>query len=150
MKTRLMLLVGVLLLAFTTQAGEKKMMSGKTFTSLGEYEVYQTDEVSENYKVYIIKYANSEEKFMVRVCKDDKCKNFIVYGDNLELQYQKDKKNVFGMTKVDKQFRKFDKEAIAKRIDREQMFRQKVITTQSKSEKEYLGLIACYLPQVVK
>ncbi|MFC0876387.1 hypothetical protein ACE01N_07315 [Saccharicrinis sp. FJH2] len=151
MKTKLIVLVGVICLAFAAQATEKKMMKGQTFTSMGDYEVYKDlDKSNDDFKIFVIKYENTDETFVVRVCEGDNCHNYVVYGNKLELQYKAKKNNVFGLTKMDKEFRKLDKDVTAKRIDREQMFRQKVISTTPKSEKQYLGLIACYLPQLVK
>ncbi|MFB6318803.1 hypothetical protein [Saccharicrinis sp. FJH54] len=151
MKTKLIMLVGVLCLAVAAQATEKKMLKGQTFTSMGDYQVFKDlDKSTDAYKIFVIKYENTDETFVVRVCEGDKCHNYVVYGKDLELQYKAKKNNVFGLTKMDKEFRNLDKDLVAKRIDREQMFRQKVISTTAKSEKEYLGLIACYLPQLVK
>jgi ABC-type thiamine transport system substrate-binding protein len=151
MKTKLIVLVGVICLAVAAQATEKRMLKGQTFTTMGDYEVFKDlDKSNDNIKIFVIKYENTDESFVVRVCEGDKCHNYVVYGKNLELQYKSKKNNVFGLTKMDKEFRNLDKGVVAERVDREQMFRQKVISTTPKSEKEYLGLIACYLPQLVK
>lgn len=150
MKTKLIIFLGIFCLALSVQAIEKKVIKGQTFTELGDYVVQKnTDLSTEKAEAYVIKYENSDEEFIVMVCQGDDCKNYIVYGNNLDLQYIAKKNNVFGLCKTEKKFRKTDKKLVAERIDREQYFRQKVISTSPKSEKEYLGLIACYLPQVI-
>lgn len=150
MKTKLIVLSGFLCLVIFAQASEKRLLKGNTFTDMGQYEVLkQNEQPGKDVTLYLIRYENSEEEFVVQVCKGDDCKNYVVYGNNVELQYKANKYDVFGLTKTEKQFRKLDKKEAAKRVDREQYYRQKVISKTPKTETEYLGLIACYLPQVV-
>lgn len=150
MKTKLNVLLLFVCTAISVQATEKKVCSGKSLSEMGAYEITMSDDNSNpDFISYVLKYENCEECFTIMVCKGEDCKNFLVYGKDIDLQYKLSKNKVFGITKIDKKFRRTDKDLLAKRINREQLYRQRVISSTPKTQKGYLGLIACYLPQVL-
>ena len=83
MKTFAAILVMVTMV-FTASAAPKKVLKGNSLTENGKYVVYQMDDKTSSMKTYVIKYENGES-VEVKVCKDNKCKNYIVSMKDFEV-----------------------------------------------------------------
>ncbi len=145
----------VLIAAFSFAAiADSFVMKGKTHTALGKYTIEEaSDPISIDgveLETYIISYENSSKKVRVAIEKDDKkdCKNYIVVGDDLSLQYTCDSRT-FGVEKLDKKYKSSGIETSIDDLDKTEYFHQKVITREKSKEKDCLGLIACYYPKLV-
>ena len=73
----------------------------------------------------------------------------MVRSDNFEIQYAKSDEG-FGAKFVDAENRTVKKKDLMKQIDLEKLEMQKVLTNKVKSEEEYLGLVACFMPMLFK
>ena len=87
--------------------------------------------------------------FGFQIWNSKKCRNFIVRADNFEIEYVC-KNHVFGVRKVNESYRAVDPSVVDARLDNFQYYAQKVISQNPKNEEELLGLIACYLPSLIK
>jgi len=133
---------------------EKLVLKGDTHNALGKYVIEKTDDFVElNGKAlptYIIRFENSDQTLKVAVDKDkkSKTKNFIVLGDNLNMQYTCEEA-YFGVTKLDKKYTKAGIKSNSDKLNRTEYFHQKVITKTNPVDRDCLGLIACYYPMLV-
>jgi len=156
MKTKLgILTVCLLLVSLFAVAKEKgtSQLSGQSLTELGQYNIRITDDAiqvgDELLKTYELKYTNCDTPVLIGVKKTKKCVNFIVRTDNFEIEYVCNK-NVFGVKRVNKEYQTISTVAINEMLDNVDFFHQRVISQYPKTEKELLGLIACYFPSLIK
>ena len=70
-------------------------------------------------------------------------------SDEFEVQYACNN-GIFGVKKLEKRFREIPEAEMSAKLNRVSYYGQRVISTQQKSQDEYLGLIACYLPDLIK
>ncbi len=141
----------VILSCLTLVVTASNKVKGDSNTPMGKY-VIEASDVAINYKGTEIKgyklcYENCKKEVLIGVEELAHCRNFIVILDDLQIVYACDK-GVFGVTKFPKQ--KSTSINLKEAIDREQFYHQKVITQKPKTEKELLGLIACYYPALLK
>jgi hypothetical protein len=146
-------LFAVLAIAFCTASFAGKVVAeGKTFTALGDYKIETADMTvpvkGEDCKAYVIKYENSPMEVTVAVCKDRKCKRFVVLSDKLSVQYVCNEK-YFGVEKLDKAFKMDGYETSDTELNSSEYFHQKVITPGKKGDVEATQLIAAYFPMLL-
>jgi hypothetical protein len=103
-----MILATVLIaLVSTVTFGQKVIAQGNTFSALGDYKIATVDTPffikGEGCKAYTIKYDNSPLEVTVVVCKDKKCKKYVVLSDRLSVQYVCNP-TYFGIERLDKSF----------------------------------------------
>lgn len=156
MKTRLALLTFCLLLVSLFTAAKEKgttVISGQSLTELGQYTISVSPEAikigDEVLNTYQLLYSESDSPILIGVKKTKKCMNFIVRTDNFEVEYIC-KKHVFGVTKVNSDYRTVDLAKVNAMLDNFQFYAQRVISQNPKNEEELLGLIACYFPSLIK
>lgn len=156
MKTRLVLLA-VFVLAVSVVASASKIkdgqaMTGNSLSELGKYTIMHSDEPmvynNEVLPTYELTYENGANSIQIAVVEDKKCKTFIVRNDEFEVQYSC-QNGVFGVRKLDKRFQEIPEEEMNMKLDRVSYYAQRVICADKKSEDDYLGLIACYFPELV-
>ncbi len=140
----------VLLVLFCTASLAKQVVAeGKTFTSLGNYKIEVADNPfvvrGEECTAYLISYENSPMKVTVGICKDRKCKKYVVLSDKLSVQYVCNA-SYFGVEKLDKAFEKDGFKTSDSALNRSAYFHQKVITQGKRGELEATQLIAAYFP----
>jgi hypothetical protein len=140
----------VLALIFCTASFARKVVAeGPTFTALGNYKIETADNPAflkgEECKTYIISYANSPMEVTVAICKDRKCKKYIVLSDKLSVQYVCNE-NYFGVEKLDKAFEKDGFKTSDSELNRSEYYHQKVLTPGKRGEIEATQLIAAYFP----
>jgi len=140
----------VLTVVFCTATFAGKVVAeGPTFTALGNYRIETADIPlpvnGEECKTFIISYANSPMEVKVAICKDRKCKKYLVLSDKLSVQYVCNA-NYFGVEKLDKAFEKDGYTTSDSELNRSEYFHQKVITPGKRGELEAAQLIAAFFP----
>ena len=102
----------------------------------------------EECKTYVISYQNSPMEVTVAVCKDRKCKKYIVLSDQLSVQYVCNE-TYFGVEKLDKALAKEGHKTSDAALNRSEYFHQKVISPGKRSELEATQLIAAFSPRLL-
>lgn len=156
MKTKLFLLtIGVALLGLSVSAKIKtgQALTGQSLTEFGKYTVTVSDAPmmvnNQAVKTYDLNYENTTNPVKIGLVKTELCTTFIVRNEEFEIEYTCNK-GVFGVKKIESQYKQLPTEEIEAKLDRVNYFAQRVICTNKKSEDELLGLIACYFPSLVK
>ena len=156
MKTKLAILTfGLLLVSLFAVAKERgtTVVSGQSLTELGQYTVSLSPEAiiigNEVLNTYQLVYSESDSPVLIGVKRTKKCMNFIVRTEDFEIEYICNK-NVFGVKKVNEEYREVDLATVNAMLDNSQYYAQRVISQTPKNEEELLGLIACYFPLLIK
>jgi hypothetical protein len=149
-----MILLTVLLAAVCTVSfGQRVIAKGQTFTAMGDYRIETVAEPStiagSECQVYTIRYANSPMEVKVIVCKDKKCRKYIVLSNKLSVQYVCNA-NYFGVERLDQKFAKDGYDTKDENLNRMEYFHQKVLGPGQKSELEATQYIAAYFPLLLK
>jgi len=151
MKSAILILVVAFLSSFATigYASDASIV-GSTMSEFGDYEITPSEccVVIDNvaYKTWELKYTGTDKVYQVTYnpgMKGDCC--FTVRGEDFEIQYAK-RSDGFGVKLVDSSNRTVSKKIIMKQINLNSFESQAVLTSQEKTETEYLGLLACYMP----
>jgi len=155
MKTKLFILtMGVMLLGLVVSAGTKdtKALTGNSLTDFGKYTITVSDVPmvfdNQTLPTYNLTYENSDETVKIGLVQEEKCVTFIVCTDDFEIAYTCNS-GVFGVKRIDSKYQKISKEEMDGKINRSNYLSQRVICTNKKPQDELLGLIACYLPQLM-
>jgi hypothetical protein len=155
MKTKMYFFSVCLLLAAFAAPAEMKggqVVSGNSLTDFGTYTIVesQTKMVVDNQAVptYELIYENTSKPLQIGVIKEKKCTSFLVRSGEFEVQYAC-VKNVFGVKKMDIQYRELPEEEFNSKLSKTDFYAQRVISQKPKTEEELLGLIACYFPNLV-
>jgi hypothetical protein len=143
----------VLMIAFCTASFAGKVVAkGRTFTALGDYTIQTADNTvpikGEECKAFTISYDNSPMKVTVAICKDRKCRKYVVLSDRLSVQYVCNE-YYFGVEKLDKAFEKDGYKTSDTELNRSEYFHQKVISPGKRGELEATQLIAAYFPMLL-
>ena len=156
MKTKLYFLVVILLAAgmsSTARVKDGQILSGNSLTDLGNYSIVKSevpmvvnDQVLNTYDLV---YENASKPVRIGVISEKKCTTFLVRSNEVEVQYVS-QKGIFGVKKMDKQYRELTAATADTKIDKVNYYSQRVISQKAKTEKELLGLIACYFPVLVE
>jgi len=156
MKTKLVLFT--LCLALISGFANAKIKDGKALTGnsssdFGKYTITHSDApIVCNDKVletYDLKYENNGNDIKIAVVEEKKCRIFIVRSDEFEVQYTCTN-GVFGVKKLEKRFQEIPEAEVNMKLDRVGYYAQRVICQDKKTKDDYLGLIACYLPDLIK
>lgn len=145
-----MFLLTVLIAAISTVAfGKKVVAKGQTFSALGNYKIETVDESvplkGNDCQAYKITYENSPMEVTLIVCKDKKCKKYVVLSDKLSVQYVCNKV-YFGVERLDKSMEKEGYKTTDENLNRVEYFHQKVLGPGQQPEIEATRLIAAYFP----
>jgi hypothetical protein len=145
-----MILSTVIAVAFCTASFAGKVVAkGPTFTALGNYSIEIADNSvfikGEECKAFIISYENSPMDVTVAICKERKCKKYVVLSDKLSVQYVCNA-DYFGVEKLDKSFEKDGFKTSDSEMNRSEYYHQKVLTPGRRGELEATQLIAAYFP----
>lgn len=156
MKAKLILLtVCVALLSVFANAKIKdgQAMTGNSLSELGQYKITQSESPivynNQVLETYDLQYENAAGTIKIGVLPEKKCCNFIVHNDEFEVQYTC-VNGVFGVHKIEKRFQEIPEAEVNMKLDRIGYYAQRVICQGKKSIDDYLGLIACYFPELVK
>jgi hypothetical protein len=148
-----LLLAAVIITAFCTASFAGKVVAeGKTFTALGNYTIKTAENPAivkgEECKTFVISYENTPMKVTVAICKDRKCRKYIVQSDKLSVQYVCNE-NYFGVEKLDKEFEKDGYKTSDAELNRSEYFHQKVISPGRRDVLEATQLIAAFFPMLL-
>ena len=148
-----MISAAVLTLVFCTALFAGKVVAkGPTYTALGNYTIENADNPAfvkgEECKTFVIRYENTPMEVTVAICKERKCKKYVVLSDKLSVQYVCNE-NYFGVEKLDKAFEKDGYKTSDSDLNRSEYYHQKVITPGKRSELEATQLIAAYFPMLL-
>jgi hypothetical protein len=129
-------------------------LSGESQTQFGTYQLIPSsnmiviDDVA--YKSWELSYSGTKEKyqlFLVPGPLGSCCYN--VRGDGFEIRYTLESGS-FGAKLVDQPFKTVPHKDLITKLNKANLLTQEVISTTQKSEGEYLGLIACFMPLLMK
>jgi len=148
-----MISAAVLTLVFCTAMFAGKVVAkGPSYTALGNYTIENADNPAfvngEECKTFIIRYENTPMEVTVAICKESKCKKYVVLSDKLSVQYVCNE-YYFGVEKLDKAFEKDGYRTSDSDLNRSEYFHQKVIAPGKGSELESTQLIAAYFPMLL-
>ncbi len=148
-----MIMAAVLIIAISTAAFSKKLVAeGKTHTAMGNYKVELADNKvpmkGNDCTAYIISWENSPLEATVVICKERKCKRYVVLSDKLSIQYVCNR-YYFGVEKLGKEFESEGYKTSDAALNRSEYFHQKVLTASDKTEVENTQLIAAYFPMLL-
>lgn len=150
MKNTILILAVVLFSTISTVSFASNQIHGTTHSDFGSYTLTQVDNyvVVNNvaYKAWNLAYSDTNEKYQILYSPqaDGNC-CFLVRNENFEIMYG-NTDNGFGVKLVEPDKRTISKRQIMKQIDYNNFVSQLVITNKQKSEEEYLGLVACFMP----
>lgn len=155
MKTKLSL-VAIFVFVVSVVAAAKikdgEAMRGNSMSEMGSYSITVSDAPlvfdNEVLETYDLTYEHASNPIKIAVLNEKKCKTFIVRSAEFEVQYTC-KKGVFGVKKLEKRFREIPDEEMNLKLNRVGYYAQRVICTGKKTNDDYLGLIACYLPDLL-
>ena len=150
---RILSLTVIIALLGTVGMAMDPVAKGKTHCCLGNYVIEKASEplmVDGNVlETFVVSYENSDMTVTVAVDESDKkCTTYLVESDNLTMQYDCNGK-FFGVKKADRRYIGDGFKTQSENLNREQYFRQRVITQQKKSKIDHVKLIAVYYPQLV-
>jgi hypothetical protein len=155
MKTKLVLFsIGLLMMGLGASAKMKggQVLKGNSLTDLGKYSITKSESpmIVNNQAVvtYDLVYENASKPVKIGVIDEKKCKTFLVRSSEFEAQYACNH-NVFGVQKMERKYRQLPEGTSDGKINRVSLYAQRVISQNPKSEEDLLGLIACYLPNLV-
>lgn len=145
-----MILSAVLVLAISTVSFAKKVVAeGKTYSALGDYRVEATDNPiqmqGEDCKAFVIRYENTPMEVKVIVCKEKKCRKFVVLSDKLSVQYVNNP-YYFGVERLDKSLEKEGYKTDDTGLNRVEYFHQKVIGPGQIGDLDATKTIAAFFP----
>ncbi len=148
-----MILATVLIVILSTVTFAKKLVAeGKTFSVLGDYKIELADNPvtmrGTDCKAYRISYANTPMEVTLVVCKERKCRNYVVLSDKLSVQYVCNN-TYFGVERLDNSFEKEGYRTSDSDLNRTEYFHQKVLGTGQKDEIEAARIIAAYFPFLI-
>lgn len=150
---KMILLTVLAVMISTVSFGKKLVAKGNTFSALGDYRVETVDNPvivkGEECKVYKISYENTPMEVTILVCKDKKCRRYLVLSDKLSVQYVCNS-NYFGVEKIDKSLEKDGYKTADANLNRIEYFHQKVLGPGQRGEVEAASMIAAYFPFLLK
>jgi hypothetical protein len=149
---RILFAAVLLLFAATVSYGEKVIAKGQTFSAYGDYKLIKTDEtvplMGKDCQAYLIRYENSPIEVKVIVCKEKKCRTYLVLSDKLSVQYVC-REEYFGVEKINKRFEPMGFSTTDQNLNRAEYYHQKVLGSGQKTEFEATTLIAAYFTHLL-
>ena len=143
----------VFVAAFAVAIAGQVVIKGKTNTPLGVYTVEKSPDPvmigDQELETYIISYENSEKQVKVAIDKEKKCKKYLVCCEDMSIQYICNNE-YFGIEKLDRKYTKEGYQTDIHRINQGAFYHQRIITREDKTDRNCLGLIAVYYPQLIR
>lgn len=151
----IVLVLALLLFSFIFKGVDASViLSGDSHTKYGTYQIsdspqsFVLNDIA--YKTWELSYSENNEKYIVFTnpgLNGNCC--FTVRNDRFEIQYVVNT-GKFGVKLVDSEMRTISRKEIMKQMDSDQFASQSLLTSNPKSEEEYLGMIACFMPMLMK
>ncbi len=152
MKKLLLSTVLILLVGMVTM-GNNIVAKGQSNSPFGDYKIEKLGDhmVLNNKELdkYLITYEKTTMKVVVVVDKQKKCKKYYVLTDKLPIQYECNGV-YFGIKKLDKDLLANGFATSLEKINREEYYHQKVLTSETTFTIDHLHLIASYYPGLFK
>ena len=146
---KMILTVVIVSVISTVSFGKKIVAEGRTFSALGDYKIESTDNPfnlkGEDCKAFRVSYENTPMEVTVVVCKERKCKKYIVLSDKLSVQYVCNA-NYFGVERLDKSLEKEGYKTSDSALNRAEYFHQKVLGPGQIGELDATRTIAAFFP----
>jgi len=143
----------VFIAAFAVAFAGQVVIKGKTNSPLGVFTVEKSDELisidGQDLETFIIYYENSDKQLKVAIDKDKKCKKYLVCCEDMSIQYVC-REDYFGIEKLDNRYLKEGYKTNAHKINQGAFYHQRIITREDKTDRNCLGLIAVYYPQLIR
>lgn len=149
-KNTVLVLAVAVLTSFATSSFALTTLEGNSTTDFGKYTLAESENcvVMNNvaYKTWNLTYEGSNETYQVLYSPnaDGTC-CFLVRNDKFEIKYANEG-NGFGVQLVEQGERTIKKKAIMKQINYDNFVSQLILTQKDKTEEEYLGLVASFMP----
>jgi len=137
----------------TVSFGQEVVAKGQTFSTLGDYKIAALDNTlsiqGKDCRAYKISYENTPMEVTVVVCKNRKCKKYVVLSDKLSVQYICNGQ-YFGVERLDKILEQEGYKTSDETLNKVEYYHQKVLSQGSQGELESTKLIASYFPFLIK
>jgi hypothetical protein len=151
---RVTYILSALLFLLLTGFTKSPLATGETNGRLGSFIIEKSQQPlicdARILPTYDVKYENSGFTLRVGIdSSDKKCKKYIVVSDDFAVQYfcQKDK---FGVGLIESKYIEDGIPSTDSRLNREEFFRQKVLTMLPDNEIEHVKLISVFFPKLIK
>lgn len=122
---------------------------GESNSAFGKYTIEKLDDhmIVDNRELdqYMITYDKSDLKVLVVMEKQKKCKKYFVLTDKMPVQYECNG-TYFGIKKLEKAMAERGYSASTAKMNREEFFHQRVLTSETTATVDHLSLIASYYP----
>jgi hypothetical protein len=125
-------------------------LTGNSLTKAGTYALTQSsnslviNDVA--YKTWELSYSDDPVTYQVFLIPgpDGNC-CYTVRGEGFEIRYALESGD-FGAKLVEQPYKTVPRKELMSKLNKTNLLTQEVISTTPKSEEEYLGLIACFMP----
>lgn len=121
-------------------------------TEFGTYTVIESEKsnpvIMKGDNEYTIHYAELDAPVSVKVVEQNDCKVYLVRTNGYEVQYVCNG-STFGVQYMSEEFASIPVKEMQKKLNRTAYLHQRVLSQGIKSEKEFVRLIACYLPELM-
>lgn len=146
-------LITVLAIAVCLSSYARKLVAeGNTYSALGKYKVEIDDKYMYfnglEHKPYVISFENTDLEARVLITMEKGCRKYYVLSDDLSIQYVSTR-NYFGVEKLDKELKNEGYSTSDSALNREEYYRQKVITRGADWKRNKTSLIAAYFPMLL-
>lgn len=154
MRTLISYLILILAVSFAFPA-KTVVVKGDSNCALGDFVIKESSELfmldGNKLDTYLITYENSEKTVNVAVREEEDCCRYIVFTDELSVQYIC-YEEYFGVKIHDAKMKRQGHETDKDMLDITSYYYQRIITREEvhKNLKSCLGLIAVYYPKLVK
>jgi hypothetical protein len=149
---KILVLAVIILLSTSASFARKKVAEGNSFTTFGNYKIELADNQvvmkGNNCRTYVISYENTPMEVTVVICKDKKCKRYVVLSDKLSVQYVCNK-DYFGVEKLSAEFAAEGYKTSDSALNRAEYFHQKVLAPGQGEELYNTQLIASFFPKLL-
>jgi hypothetical protein len=136
-----------------TAFSKKPFAEGKTYTSLGDYTIRVDDQTltinGKQHLPYVITYANSDKEVKVAVDMCRGSKTYYLISDDLAVKYVSTRK-FFGVQKLEKELEKEGYRTSDEMLNRNEYYRQKIITSGQSWKRDNTTLVAAYFPMLLE
>ncbi|HKJ42741.1 MAG TPA: hypothetical protein VKA27_11645 [Sunxiuqinia sp.] len=147
MKNSIFTVLAVLLITLLSSA-TKAADTDRMFKEYDITQVASQDLKAGADKAWVLSYNSNQTPITITLHESKRAKYYVVRGDNFEVAYECCKKG-FGASYVKSAYSEVPYELTNSVINREEMNRQKVLTTSQLSDEKAVNLIAAYLPDLV-
>jgi uncharacterized CHY-type Zn-finger protein len=146
---RILFTTALILTVCIASMGKHVVTKGESNSAFGNYKIEQLDDHlmlnNKELDKYLITYEKMNMQVVVVLDKQRKCKKYYVLSDKLPIQYECNG-NYFGIKKLDKELLSNGFKTSLDELNKEEFYRQRVITSETTSTLDHLNLIASFYP----